>query len=154
MAFYLESLSNRLYDAFPAKHEKKQEKGSEPIQKFRAVYRKLCQDNLPLSIEGIEDIFKIRHKIFAHPQPLSVVAGTGIPRRQGRDDRKINYTKFIGFPYNYSFFKTQHAEDVVNEVRNFVNAYCNLLKDKVSDQKILDAIRPKELAEMESNRNE
>jgi len=150
MAFYLESLSNALFKQFDARSEKKlygtnfsaRGKLPEPIQNFLAVYRKLCQKDLSLSTDFIDDIFTIRNKILAHPLGFSVIAGTGIPRGQGCYDKKIKYKKFTNFPYVYSLFKTSHAETVVNEVRKFMNDYCNLLKNKVPKPKIFDAIRP------------
>jgi len=148
-AFYIESLSNRLWDAFPARREKKLDSAGKdlpkPVKKFRAVYYKFCQTHLPLVAEGIEDIFTIRNIIFAHPPAFSIKAGTGIPSGRGRENRKnrINYknNNFETFPRVYSLFKTQHAKAIVNEVMNFLNDYCDLLKGKIPDN-ILDAIRP------------
>jgi hypothetical protein len=146
-AFYIESLSNRLWDAFPARSEKRLDSAGkdlrEPVKKFRAVYHKFCQTHLPLNTDGIEDIFTIRNKIFAHPRAFSIKAGKGIPIGRGCDNR-INYKNknFATFPYVYSLFKTQHAKAIVNEVKNFLNGYCDLLKGKIPDN-ILVAIRPK-----------
>lgn len=145
-AFLIESLSNRLWDAFPAKSEKKQDIAGkdlpEPIKKYRAVYYKFYQIHLQLNTDGIEDIFTIRDKILAHPPAFSTKAGTGIPSGRGRDNRGIVYKKFKTFPLVYSLFRTQHAKDIVNEVMNFLNDYCDLLKGKIPDN-ILNAIRPK-----------
>jgi hypothetical protein len=162
MAFYLESVSNRLFDEFSPRSQKRLMKRKNlpgPIKNFIAVYHKFYKCKFPLSIDGIKDIFLIRNEVIGHPSGSSVVAGTGVLRgqglpRKGRTGKQNKYSKFIDFPYVYSLFKTEHAKTIFKEATNFVNGYCDLLEDRVPDKKVLDVIRPPKLGQRNSKKND
>lgn len=168
MAFYLESLSHRLSEALPVdaltdmksskRHLRKKDKDKkyregkvpDPIYTFRAVHYLFYQTDLPLNIDGIQDIFTIRDKVIAHPAGFSKEKHSEVaPGRwqRSREDRTFSYLKFKDFPFLYSQFTPSHAVTIVQEVKEFLTNFHNLLKGKVSEQKLLDACWPTELVE-------
>jgi len=148
-AFYLESLANRLCDAVLGKDwkvpKKNKEKGvAEVIIKFRAVHSKLCDKELALCTDGIQDIFTIRNKVIAHPAGRAQLrSGTG---KWNRIDKEVSYKKFTRFSLVYSDFNLEHTDAVLIEVKDFLTSLFDLLQGKVS-QELLDECQPKELVE-------
>jgi len=134
MAFYLESLSNLLYDVVLGKnwrrHKKNKEKGVPgPIRRFRAVYKELYDGKeLSLNIDGVQDVFTIRNKVIAHPAGRSEERSGKVVRT--RVDKTVSYKKFTDFPFTYSQFTLSHADEVLEEIKDFLTRFHDLLKDR------------------------
>lgn len=154
MAFYIESISNLLYDYILCENKLEEiDNRSDlpaPIRRIRAVYLQLYKKELSIDIKGIRDIFTIRNKIIAHPAGFSEEkdSETGWKRM----DKTITYEKFENFPCTYSKFTVVHAETVIEEGKNFLISFHELLKDKGSKQKLLDACWPTELIKWYKNK--
>jgi hypothetical protein len=164
MAFYLESLSNFLFDALvgSATQLKDIDHRSDlptPIRRFRAAYFQLYKEDLSLSIDSVDcirDIFTIRNKIIAHPTAFSSERHSehapGYWDRS-RQDMSISYLKFKDFPFTYTQFTSQHAQVVLKAAGDFLIEFHRLLKGKVSDERLLNACLPLELMEWEKKDN-
>lgn len=137
MAFYLESLSNLLFEEVVGEELERADFRTDlprPLRKFRAIHSKLLGKELSLNIEGIQDIFTIRNKVIAHPSGRAQLQTT--EHGWDRIDTQVNYKKFREFPSIYSRFTLREAEAVLNEVREFVTRFLGLIKDKVSQERI------------------
>jgi len=154
MAFYLESLSNLLHDAGLGKSckgsNKNKEKGfDKTIRRFRAVHRELYDGKelaLNIDIDGVQDVFTIRNMV-AHPAGRSEErSGEGV---RTRVDRTVIYRKFTDFPFTYSQFTLSHADEVLEEVKDFLTRFHDLLKDRRHEvpEDVLNACFPRELVE-------
>jgi len=153
MAFYLESLSNLLFDALASSFSDDLDRRTDipkPIRRFMAVHYQLYQAELPLSTDGIRDIFTIRNRVIAHPTGFSKERHSEVAPgcwERSRVDKNVSYGKFTNLPFTYSQFTSSHAEKILGEVRGFLTSFHSLLKGKVSEQKVLDACWPTELIE-------
>ncbi|HUV51703.1 MAG TPA: hypothetical protein VMW64_01335 [Dehalococcoidia bacterium] len=150
MAFYLESLANLFVDAGLGKDwEKEKEKGcADVIVKLRAIHKQLYGVELALDTDGIQDVFSIRNRVIAHPAGRSKECTNGNGWK--REDRVVSYKKFTDFPSTYSRFTPSHADRVLEEVKDFLARFHDLLlKDKTDKipKDILNACRPGELLE-------
>jgi len=164
MSFYIESISNVLYDDFLGKSDLREVENRDKLSMpkgsklrmsrytkiFRAVYFKLYKKELSIDIKGIRDIFAIRNKIIAHPAGFSKEKDSETGWK--RVDQNVIYEKFKNFPFTYSKFNITHAEAVIEEVKNFLISFHKLLKDKGSKQKLLDACWPTELIKWYKNK--
>lgn len=148
MAFYLESLSNLLFDKLVNKDLECVDTRTDlpgPIRRFRAVYKELYDGKeLALNIDGVQDVFTIRNKVIAHPAGRSEERSGKVVRT--RVDKTVSYKKFTDFPFTYSQFTLSHADEVLEEVKDFLTRFHDLLKGKVSPE-LLDECWPKELVE-------
>ena len=148
MAFYLESLSNLLFDFLidsPIEDYDKRNDLPGPIRKFRAVYSFITQTELELDIEGLRDIFIIRNKIIAHPAGRSEELES--EKNRDRRDRKVTYFKFTNFPFTYAQFSTDNAICAWSDVKEFMISFFTLLKDKTQVKKLIDDCWPVEIIE-------
>jgi hypothetical protein len=143
---YLESVSNLIFGELIDKEldEVKKGKGPASIRRFRAIHQALLHKELKLDTNGIQDIFHIRNNITLHPAGREVlkVAGEGL----GRLDKSIAYKKFRSFPFVYSHFTLNEADEILREVYQFLTKFLGLIKDKIS-KKQFDSWYPKELTE-------
>ena len=114
------------------------------ILKFRAIHRKLLNKELKLDTNGIQDIFHIRNNITLHPTGCEVVkvAGEGL----GRLDKRVAYKKFRSFPFVYSHFTINEADEILREVYQFLTEFLRLIRGKISKEQF-DDWYPKDLAE-------
>ncbi len=161
MAFYLESLSNLVGDFVlgknwepprPPKKSKppekcKEKQGAKAILKFRAIHKQLYGEELALDTDYIQDIFTIRNRVIAHPAGRSQECTNG--DRWKREDRAVSYRKFKDFPFTYSQFTPPHADRVLEEVKNFLVKFHDLLKDK--KDRVLEYM-PNDLSEKKKDR--
>ncbi len=148
MAFYLESLSNLLFDKLVTKDLEYVDNRTDlpkPIRRFRAVHNELHGKELALCTDGIQDIFTIRNRVIAHPAGRSEERSGKVVRT--RVDKTVSYKKFTDFPFTYSQFTVSHADEVLEEVKYFLLHFFDLLKGKVSPE-LLDECWPKELIEL------
>ena len=152
MAFYLESLSNLLWDAVLGKcsklSNKNKEEGAESIRRFRAVHKEIYDGReLPLNTNGIQDIFTIRNRVIAHPAGRSEERSGKVVRTHV--DKTVSYRKFTDFPFTYSQFTLSHADEVLEEVKDFLTRFHDLLKDRRHEvpEDVLNACFPRELVE-------
>ncbi|MCK4362124.1 MAG: hypothetical protein KAW13_02470 [Dehalococcoidia bacterium] len=153
MAFYLESLSNLLCDVVLGKNRRRPKKNKEegvpgPIRRVRAVYKELYDGKeLALNIDGVQDVFTIRNKVIAHPAGRSEERSGKVVRT--RVDKTVSYKKFTDFPFTYSQFTLSHAEEVLEEVKDFLTRFHDLLKDRRHEvpKDVLNACFPRELVE-------
>ena len=119
-AFYLESLSNNLFDKLANQELQGIDYRSglpDALKRFRVIYRQFKKRELDIDINGIRDIFYIRNHIIAHPAGRARLQGTNsgwVPV-----GKSSSYNKFKNFPFAYSHFNSQHAKIVLNEVRVF-----------------------------------
>ena len=147
--FYLESLSNFLFDIFIDKKLDDVDKRSElpeSIRRFRAVYNKLLNKELKdKDFNGIRDIFTVRNKITAHPAGRSKMRTT--ENGWEREDKNIFYYKLGRLPKVYSHFYPEHADLVFIEVRDFLTKYINSIKHKLTEEQY-NYIWPNELIEL------
>lgn len=172
MALYLESLSNRIFLHFfdqVTLDETKQLNGCvdhvdcrsdlpSPVRNFRAIYKKCLNKELTLDTSGIQDIFTIRNRIIAHPSgraQLQTNKDGWIPlitsvKWHGKCVRilpqRLDYAKFKHFPSIYSDFTLREADEILEEVKEFLVNIFGSLSGKVS-QKQLDEWWPAELIE-------
>lgn len=153
MAFYLESLSNLLCDVVLGKNRRRPKKNKEegvpgPIRRVRAVYKELYDGKeLALNIDGVQDVFTIRNKVIAHPAGRSEERSGKVVRT--RVDKTVSYKKFTDFPFTYSQFTLSHADEVLEEVKDFLTRFHDLLKDRRHEvpKDVLNACFPRELVE-------
>ncbi len=154
LSFYIESMSNALYDDFLGERDFKEVDNRSdlpvPIRRFRAVYSQLYKKELSIDIKGIRDIFTIRNKIIAHPAGFSKEKDSETGWQ--RVDQNVIYEKFKNFPFTYSKFTVAHAETAIEEVKNFLISYHNLLKGKGLAQKLVDVCWPTELIKWYKNK--
>lgn len=170
MALYLESLSNRIFLHFfdrVALDETKQPTGCVghvdsrsdlpgPVRNFRAIYRNCMNKDLTLDTSGIQDIFAIRNTIIAHPsggaqlqtskdcwKPLITVVKWKDKEVQ-ISRQSLNYARFKHFPSVYSHFTLREADEILEEVREFLTGFLKSLGGKVA-QKQLDEWWPVDL---------
>ena len=144
---YLESMSNLMFgELVEKKLEEVDNQANLPasIRRFRAIHDELLKKELKLDISGIQDIFQIRNNITLHPAGHEIVkvAGEGL----GRLDKSIAYKKFKSFPFVYSHFTLNEADQILRAVYRFVTEFLNLIKDKISEDQF-DIWYPKELGE-------
>lgn len=151
MAFYLESLSNLLFDKLVNKDLKcvdTRKDLPEPIRRFRAVYKDLYDGKeLALNIDGVQDVFTIRNKVIAHPAGRSEERSGKVTRT--RVDKTVSYKKFTDFPFTYSQFTLSHTEEVLEEVKDFLIRFHDLLKARGNEvpEDVLNSCFPRELVE-------
>jgi len=151
MAFYLESLSNLLFDKLVNKDLKcvdTRKDLPEPIRRFRAVHKEIYDGReLALNIDGVQDVFTIRNKVIAHPAGRSEERSGKVVRT--RVDKTVSYKKFTDFPFTYSQFTLSHADEVIEEVKDFLTRFHDLLKDRRHEvpEDVLNACFPRELVE-------
>lgn len=137
MAFYLESLSNLLFEEVVGEELSRVDCRtdlSQPLRKFRAIHSKLLGKELPINVDGIQDVFTIRNKVIAHPSGRARLRST--EHGWDRIDTQVSYRKFKRFPSIYSRFTLQEAEAVLNEVREFMTRFLGLIKDRVPEERI------------------
>jgi len=172
MALYLESLSNRIFLHFfdqVTLDETKQLNGCVdhvdcrrdlpgPVRNFRAIYKKCLNKELTLDTSGIQDIFTIRNRIIAHPSgraQLQTNKDGWMPlitsvKWHDKDvqilQQQFDYAKFKHFPSIYSDFTLREADEILEEVKEFLANILRSLSGKVS-QKQLDEWWPAELIE-------
>ena len=139
MVFYLEGLINLLLDDIYKKMkapkrliENYQNNWKiDPPQKFEDVYSFIYDDELPTTcnIVGMRDIFKVRNKVIAHPRSYGITSGPNIPVGKGLtiDEKEINYGK-LRLPNTLDHFKTEHAQIIYDEIKQFLANYYNLVK--------------------------
>ena len=144
---YLESMSNLMFGELINKGLDEVDKRKDlpaPIRRFRGIHHELLRKELKLDINGIQDIFHIRNNITLHPagHEMVKVAGEGL----GRLDKSIEYKKFKSFPFVYSHFTLNEADQILSEVYRFVTEFLNLIKNKISKDQF-DIWYPKELTE-------
>jgi hypothetical protein len=150
--FYLESISNYLFDNFL--NSKKlddvdnRNELQKPVRRFRAVYNKCLNKELKdRDINGIRDIFTIRNKITAHPKGRSSLVTT----KNGweREDENISYHKLEGLPKVYSHFFPEHSYLIFTEVHDFLTKYITSIKHKLTEEQY-NYIWPKNLIDWKS----
>lgn len=152
MAFYLESLSNLVFEELVKKKLKDYDSQaglSKPVQRFRAIHCELLGGKPTLKdedINGIQDIFTIRNKIIAHPAGRAKLHIDTDEDRRSRVDRQVTYKKFKNFPLVYSHFTLKEADIILKEVKEFLTKFLNLVKERLSEQQFNDWW-PKELVE-------
>jgi len=144
---YLESVSNLMFGELIDKELDEVDNRAglhKPIRRFRAIHHVLLNKELKLDTNGIQDIFHIRNNITLHPAGREVVkvAGEGL----GRLDKRIAYKKFKSFPFVYSHFTLNEADEILREVYQFLTEFLRLIKDRIS-KKQFDNWYPKELTE-------
>jgi hypothetical protein len=144
---YLESVSNLMFGELIDKELDEVDKRTDlpaPIRRFRAIHHALLNKELKLDTNGIQDIFHIRNNITLHPAGCEVmkVAGEGL----GRLDKRIAYKKFRSFPFVYSHFTLNEADEILREVYQFLTEFLRLIKDKISKEQF-DSWYAKELTE-------
>jgi len=155
--FYLESLSNLLFDALVSSATKLEDVDHrrdlpKPIRRFSAAYFQLYKEPFSLSIDCVRDIFTIRNKVIAHPTAFSSERHSETAPGywdRSRQDMSISYLKFKGFPFTYTQFTSQHAQVVLKAAGDFLIEFHRLLKGKLSDERLLNACWPVELIEWE-----
>jgi hypothetical protein len=135
LAFYVESLANAVFCKELADQDCKKEIGKVEkqkelspnipelgflawsVRKFRAAY----DGKAPLDDIGIQDLFTIRNKVFAHARERSTVRASDSSKIT-----RIKYLKFENFPHFYGDFGHKHCELLLNEVRTFLKSYADL----------------------------
>ncbi len=144
---YLESVSNLMFDELIDRELDEVDNRADlpkPIRRFRAIHHVLLKKELKLDTNGIQDIFHIRNNITLHPAGREVVkvAGEGL----GRLDKGIAYSRFKSFPFVYSHFTVNQADEILREVYQFLTKFLGLIKDEISKDQF-DSWHPKELTE-------
>ena len=146
MVFYLEALINLIIEHFIKTMNKpiilkKLKNDSNIPKKFKAVYSFLSHDQLAniCDIKGIEDLFRVRSQIFAHPKSYGITSGANVPVGKGLtiDGKEISYSKLISLPNTLDHFKTEHAQIIYNEIKQFLSNYYNLVKPFLHDYEYL-----------------
>jgi hypothetical protein len=136
MAFYFESLSHLLEDQVRAKGSWTDEGPlsgyPEPLQRFRNAYHSLFSVPLNLSEDGIRDLFMIRNHIIAHPSGTSILTGGKVPGQQ-----QATFKKFQNFPTNYGNYNHAHAIALRDELKTYLEAYHQLIKDRLDNESLL-----------------
>jgi len=153
--FYLESISNYLFDNFPSSVEldtvDSRNDLPKPVRKFRAVYNKSTNKKLEddIDVNGIIDVFTIRNKITAHPKGRSTLETT--PDKWKRSDINISYLKFKdpNFPQVYSHFYPEHAYLIFTEAHDFLTKYITSIKNNLTEEQY-NYVWPKELNDWKS----
>jgi len=136
MAFYLEVLANSIFDKdrndkeIYAELEKTDRRNdlSKPVRKYRAEYFKAYGNELPINVNGVQDIFIIRNKIMAHPKERTTVSSNDPAMID-----IIGYLKFKDFPIFYPMFVTEHSEILFVEMKDFLNDYLVAMKDNIPE---------------------
>jgi hypothetical protein len=137
IAFYLESVSNLIFDNLVNVSLDTLDNRTdlpEPIRRLRAVYKQCSGNEMTLNTDGIRDIFTIRNRIIAHPAGRAQVQIAG--DQLGRLDKHISFEKFKDFPVVYSRFTTEHADNLVKEVREFLTQFINLIATNISNEQL------------------
>lgn len=137
MAFYLEALINLIIDHIlktmnNPKNINKIKNSTNIPKKIKEVYLFLCHDQLEAKcdINGIEDLFYcVRSQIFAHPRSYGITSGADVPVGKGLtiDEKEITYRK-LRLPNTLDHFKTEHAEIIHKEIKQFLSNYYDLVK--------------------------
>ena len=143
---YLESMSNLMFGELINKELDEVDNRvnlPKPIRRFRAIHQILLNKELKID-KGIQDIFHIRNNITLHPTGCEVVkvAGEGL----GRLDKRVAYKKFRSFPFVYSHFTINEADEILREVYQFLTEFLRLIRGKISKEQF-DDWYPKDLAE-------
>jgi len=150
--YYLESLSNYLYDEIINRTLDDVDQRTElpkPVRKFRAVYNNCFNKELPdQDINGIRDIFTIRNRITAHPQGRSNLVSTNTGWE--RNDITITYYKLNNLPKVYSDFELKYTHLIFTEVHDFLTKYITSIKGNLTDKQY-NYIWPEELITWKSN---
>jgi hypothetical protein len=146
MAFYVESLSNFLFDieALRLKRPRKnvpanQRELPKALRHFCDMYFKAHQKELSLDLRGLWDLFTIRDLI-AHPPGWADEIDTPNGRKPARKSRRVSYKKFEDFPQMYSQFCLSHAKALLPEIADFVVSYLDLMKQQLRGRKLLPAM--------------
>lgn len=102
-----------------------------PPQKFKDIYSFIYDDELTnkCDIAGVIDIYKVRNKVIAHPRSYGITSGANVPVGKGLtiDEKEINYGK-LRLPTTLDHFKTEHAEIIYKEIKQFLSDYYDLVK--------------------------
>ena len=148
MAFYLESLSNLLFDIEdlklhrPAKNRPANQEGlPEALRKFCDMYFTPHQQELPLELRELQDIFTIRGLI-AHPPGIADEIDTPGGRKPARESRRVDYEKFKDFPQAYSGFCLTHAKVLLLEIAEFATSYLDSMREQLADRRLLTKAMP------------
>jgi hypothetical protein len=139
-AFYVESLANSLLDEIIKRGCPDKLKGKnyirreKTINKYQDIYsflnnKKLNQEQ----INGINDLFRIRNEIIAHPKAREIIAGTGVPKGKGwtgtREKIEYKCKEFKDFPNIWEYFTRKEAIIIYNEIKRFLKTYYDFVRE-------------------------
>jgi len=132
MAFYFESLSNSLFNESDSTWNSSTKKLhghlSKPVRKFIAKYQLEFGNKIPIDYKGIQDLFTVRNKIFAHA-PEQTVLSSNAPK----EVTKLAYQKFTNFPSSFAEFSETEADLLFKELNMFIYEYTSLMKSILPD---------------------
>lgn len=160
MALYLESLSNRIFLHFfdPVTLDEKKRPNRclnnvdgrsdlpGPIRNFRAAYKECLNRELTLDTNGIRDIFTIRNRIIAHPSGRAqlqtdkdrfspvTISVKWLDNKVSIVEERPGYRKFKHFHSVYSHFTLREADEILEEVKEFLTNFLGSLKGKVPQE--------------------
>lgn len=131
MAFHFECLSNSLYykdETWSGITKKNYSHYSKATRKFIAKAIQHSSGPLTMDYTGIQDLFTIRNKVFAH-SPEQTVITSNVP---GKSTRLV-YRKFMGFPHSLMDLGVEHADKLLDEVTTFLAGYTHSMKVSLPD---------------------
>ena len=135
LAFYVESLVNLLLDELlknncPQKFSDFYINRERTLRKYQDALYLISEKKLPKGETNcIEDLFSIRNQLIAHPKAREIVGGTDVPKGKGLSGKgePIKYKKLKNFPNILSEFTYEHAQELYNEIKDFLDKYYNLI---------------------------
>ena len=137
LAFYVESLVNLLLDELlknncPQKFSDFYIYRERTLQKYQDALYLISKKKLPNGeTDCIRDLFSIRNQLIAHPKAREIIGGTDVPREKGLSGKgepiKYKNKKFEHFPNILSEFTFEHAQELYNEIKEFLMKYYSLI---------------------------
>ena len=131
MAFYYECLSNSLFDeksnlwkALPKEYHGL----SKSVKKFISKYEYAIGEKIGIDYSGVQDLFTVRNKIFAHAPERAVLSSS--------DSMKVTrwkFKKFTDFSSSYADYGPVESDIFFNELVVFIGDYIDLLKDDLPE---------------------
>ena len=131
MAFYFECLSNSLFSEKDDSWKvvtKKYSHISKPIRKFIAKYEVENGGSYNLDHMGMQDLFSVRNKVFAHAPEATILKSNKLG-----EITKLAYRKFVNLPHSFIDFGERHADIFLGEMNTFLVEYTKLMKSSLPD---------------------
>jgi hypothetical protein len=153
LALYVESLGNLLLNEFTKKNCPQKlidyNINTETITKYRDVlYFIFNKKLLRGEMNCIEDLFRIRNELIVHPKAREIIGGSGVKKGKGLSGigESINYKKLKHFPNILSEFTYEHAQELYNEIKDFLYRYYNRIDKELNNHWIAGYFHLKDIS--------